>query len=197
MVSSLSMAFDQTPPEIRRARIVAWVATSIIPHEPAVRAWLRPRVRSADDVDDLVQEAYAKLAAIASVDRIMRPRSYFFQTVQNLLTDHIRRERIVRIEAAVEVNEFDAPDDGPDPERIVAGRREFARIAGLIDELPDRCRDIFRMRKIEGLSQREIATRLGVSESVVENDGARGLRLLMRALGGAETDGGTLRRSSR
>ena len=182
MVPLVLMTADVKLPGSSRTQVVAWVASSILPHEPAVRAWLRPRVRSDHDVDDLIQEAYAKLSALSAVDQIARPRSYFFQTVQNLLTDHIRRERIVRIDAVADFDGIDAGDDAPDPERIVGGRREFARVAALIDDLPDRCRQIFRMRKIDGLSQREIAERIGVSESVVENDGVKGLRLIMEAL---------------
>lgn len=182
MLRLVHMTADAQLPGSSRKQIVAWVASSILPHEPAVRAWLRPRVRSDHDVDDLVQEAYARLSALSSVDGIANPRSYFFQTVQNLLTDHIRRERIVQIEAVADFDSIAAVYEEPSPERIVGGRREFDRITALIDALPDRCRQIFRMRKIEGLSQREIAQRIGVSESVVENDGAKGLRLIMKAL---------------
>jgi len=52
----------------------------------------------------------------------------------------------------------------------------------LIDRLPDRCRRVFEMRKIQGLSQREIAARLGITETVVENEVVKGLRLISRAL---------------
>lgn len=186
MIRLVSMTADPTMPGSSRAHIVAWVASSILPHEAAVRAWLRARVRSDDEVDDLVQEAYAKLASLSAVDHIARPRNYFFQTVQNLLTDYIRRERIVRIEAVADIAEFGTHDDEPSPERIVGGRREYATVMALIDALPERCRQIFTLRKIEGLSQREIALRIGVSENVVENDTAKGLRLIMQALNNQE-----------
>ena len=52
----------------------------------------------------------------------------------------------------------------------------------LIAALPDRCRRIFELRKIEGVSQREIARRLGVSEHVVENESVRGLRAILAAM---------------
>jgi len=53
--------------------------------------------------------------------------------------------------------------------------------------LPDRCRRIFEMRKIEGLPQREIARRMGVTENVVENESVRGLRAILAALAEGET----------
>lgn len=168
--------------EMDRKRIVAWVVSSVMPHEPAVRRWLRSRLQTADDIDDLIQEAYAKLAALTSIDHIQRADTFFYRTVHNLLVDRIRHDRVVRIEAATETDLSTVYTEEPSPERIAGARQELSRVATLIDDLPERCRRIFTMRKIEGVSQREIASRLGVSESVVENEGIRGLRLILKAL---------------
>ena len=45
-----------------------------------------------------------------------------------------------------------------------------------------RCRRIFELRKIEGLTQREVALTMGVAEHIVENDVAKGLKLILRAI---------------
>ncbi len=165
-----------------RRRIVAWVAAHVMPHEGGVRAWLRRSLLNPEDVDDLIQEAYARLAAMESVDHIEKPDGYFFQIVRNLLVEQIRRSRIIRIEAATEIDALSIYSDEPSPERTVAARRELARVKELIEGLPDRCRHIFELRKIQGVPQKEIARLLGVSESTVENDGAKGLRLIMQAM---------------
>jgi len=166
-----------------RSKVVAWVTSRIMPHEPAVRAWLRGRLVDREEIDDLIQEAYARLAALGSVDQIDRPDGYFFQIVRNLLTEQVRRARIVRFETISEIDSLSFHDDEPSPEQIASARNEFAEVSRLIGQLPDRCRRVFILRKIEGLSQREIALRMGVSESVVENEGVKGLRLIMQALG--------------
>lgn len=165
-----------------RQRLVAWVASRVMPHEPKVRSWLRLRLQSPEDIDDLIQEAYAKLAALPSVDHIARPDTFFFQVVRNLLVDQIRRSRVVRIEAATELDVPSVYEDEPTPERIAGSRRELARVAELIDGLPDRCRRVFMLLKVEGLSQKEVAARLGVSESVVENEGVKGIRRILQAM---------------
>ena len=165
-----------------RKRIVAWVTSSVMPYEPRVRAWLRRKLQSREDIDDLIQEAYAKLAALTSIDHISRPEHFFFQIVRNLLIDQIRHARVVPIEALTENDYLSVSMDEPTPERITAARRELAKVAALIEGLPLRCRQIFTLRKIEGVSQREIARRLNVSESVVENEGVKGLRLIMQGL---------------
>lgn len=168
--------------EQNRRKIVGWVGTHVMPHEGGVRAWLRRSLISQADIDDLIQEAYCRMAALDTVDHIDRPDGYFFQIVRNLLGEQVRRARIVRIEAVTEIDSLSIYSDEPSPERITAAKRELAKVQRLIERLPERCRRIFELRKIHGVPQREIARMLGVSESTVENDGAKGLRLIMRAL---------------
>jgi len=166
----------------RRDRIVAWVGAYILPHEGAVRAWLRRSLVSQDDIDDLIQEAYCRIAALDGVDHIDRPRSYFFQVVRMLLAEQFRRSRIVRIDAVAEMDSLAIASEQPSPEQAAGARGELARVQRLIAQLPDRCRRIFELRKVEGLPQREIARRLGITESVVENEAVRGLRLIMASI---------------
>lgn len=165
-----------------RRKLVAWVGRHVLPYERAVRSWLRRSLVSPHDVDDLIQEAYCRIASLDSVDHITRPDAYFFQVVRMLLAEQIRRSKIVRIESAAEVDFLSVYSDEPSPERITAARHEWARAQRAIEALPERCRRIFELRKIHGMSQREIAQLLGVSESVVENDGAKGIRLLLKAM---------------
>ncbi len=168
--------------DVQRRAIVLWVARQVMPHEGKVRAWLRRSRVTAADADDLIQEAYSRIAGLDSIDRIDRPDAYFFQIVRNLLTEQMRRARVVRIETVAEIDALALASDEASPERIAASRQELERVRRLISALPERCRRIVEMRKIQGLSQRDIAAALGVSESVVENDGAKGLRLILQAL---------------
>jgi RNA polymerase sigma factor (sigma-70 family) len=159
-----------------------WVAAQIMPHERAIRMWLARSMVSPHDIDDLIQEAYCRLAGLDRVDHITRPDAYFFQSVRNLLMEQIRRSRVVRIETAAEIDLL-VLDKQPTPEDQANACSELNQIERLMANLPTRCRRIFEMRKIDGLSQREIAEKMGISESVVENEGARGLRLILASLG--------------
>jgi len=165
-----------------RAEIVAWVGAQILPHEADLRIWLRRIARAEADVDDIVQEAYCRLAALKDVSHIANGRAYLFRTARNIAIERIRRARIINIDCATEIDALNVVDYEPSPERIVSGRRELQRIQILIEELPERCRDIFKLRRIHGLAQREVAQRLGVTENVVEMQSARGLRLILQAL---------------
>jgi RNA polymerase sigma-70 factor (ECF subfamily) len=156
----------------------AWLAANILPHEPALRGWLARRGVNGGDVDDLVQEGYAVLAAMTDVAHIDSPKAYLFRTAWSLMLRQVRRAQVVSIEAVADLASLDIEADAPDPERQLGSRQELRRLATAIDSLPPRCRDVFRLRKVEGLSQREVAARTGLSESTVEKHVGKAVRLL-------------------
>lgn len=165
----------------KRAKIMAWVGTEILPHEADVRAWLR-RTLDPEDLEDVIQETYCQIAGLHDVSHIRSGRAYFFTAARSIVLMRLRRQRIVSIESVTEIDSLSIVGDEPSPERVAAGRRELARVRKLIEGLPDRCRRIFELRKIEGLSQRDVAQTLGLSEHIVENDVCKGLKLILQAI---------------
>lgn len=156
-----------------------WLARHVLPHEPAVRAWLRRKKELPIEADDLIQEAYAVLATLESVEHIHNPKAYLFQTVHSIALQQLRRDRVVSIVAIADVEELQMCAEAPGPEQQAASRQELRRVAEAIESLPAQCGEVFRLRKVEGLSQREVALRLGLAESTVEKHMARATRLLM------------------
>jgi RNA polymerase sigma factor (sigma-70 family) len=173
-----------------RCKLVAWVGSQVLPHEADVRRWLQRTLRVRDEVDDIIQEAYCRLAALEDVTHIHDPRAYFFSVTRNVVLAQLRRSRVVRIETMTEIESLDLAADDPSPERVAAARWELARVQRAIAGLPERCRRIVELRKLRGLSQREIARMLAVSENTVENEAARGVRLIIEALTERDRDGG-------
>lgn len=155
-----------------------WLARNICPHEPALRRWLSARVRDGHQIDDIVQETYAKMATVASVEHIENPRAYFFRVALNVMATEIRRAPVVSLDSLSEIERMgiEAPDERIDT--MAEMRQELRLVAEAIAQLPDKCREVFILRKIHGLSQREIASRLGVSENTVEKHVGRGIRHL-------------------
>jgi RNA polymerase sigma factor (sigma-70 family) len=163
---------------------VAWVGSHVLPHESAVRAWLKRWTGRAQDIDDVIQEAYSRLAALDSVAHIGSGRAYLFQTTRNIVLEQVRRSKIVRIDNMADLGSISIVDETPTLDRIVGGARELQRVEQLIDQLPFKCRRVFVMRRIHGVSQREIAKELGISESAVEKQAIRGLKLIVKAMEG-------------
>lgn len=162
----------------------AWLGQRVFPHEAALRAWLARRpLTGAMDIDDVVQESYAILAGLESVDHIRNPRTYVFEVAKSVVLQALRRSSVVTIDALAEAEALQVPANEPSPEMIAADRQELGRLATLIGTLPPRCCEAFTLRKVHGLSQREVAERLGLSESTVEKHIIKALSILTSAIG--------------
>jgi len=154
----------------------------VVPRESSVRAALRRSGIAEADIDDLIQDAYCRMATLKSVEHIDRPNAYFMQVVQNAWRDSLRRSRVVRFEDFTENAPPIVEDAAIGVEAEVFAREQLRLVDELLATLDERCRTIFTWKRIEGLSQREIAMRLGVSENVVENDVQKALRTIQRGL---------------
>ncbi len=150
----------------------------ILPHEPALRGWLSRRRAPAFDVDDIVQESYAVLAERERLDDILNPRAYLFHVAHSLVIRNIRRARIVSILAVEDLGVVDFADDAATPEQSAIAHDDLRRLAEVIASMPGQTREAFVLRRIRGLSQREIASQMGLSENTVEKHIVRGIRWL-------------------
>jgi RNA polymerase sigma-70 factor (ECF subfamily) len=157
---------------------IDWLAVHLLPFEAQLRLRLRRVCASAADVDDLVQEVYCKVMQMDGLAHVSDPRGYVVQMAKNLITDRLRRNAVVNIEVMANLGDLDVADDSPGPERVVSGRAELRWVMGLIGKLPDRCREVFRARRIHGLSLKETAESLGVTEKAVEYESAKAMELI-------------------
>jgi RNA polymerase sigma factor (sigma-70 family) len=165
-----------------------WLGRNVLPHEPALRVWLRRRRLEGLEIDDVIQETYTRLIAADSVAHIRDAKSYTFQIAGSVVVDHLRRLKVVSIASVSDFDQLDMPSNEPSPERQVIDREELHRLALFIAALPARVRDVFTLRRVYGLSQREVAERLGIAESTVEKHMARGFLLMLEQLGHGGND---------
>lgn len=163
-----------------------WFAEQILSHEVSLTRYLNRAWPNRSEILDLRQDIYVRVYESARDSRPASPRAFLFATARNLLIDHIRRSRVVSIEPTADDAALDAPVDEVSPERLVGARQELLSLALAFDSLSDKCRSVVWLRRIEGLSQRQTAERLGLREVAVESQLARGMRLLARAVFGAD-----------
>jgi RNA polymerase sigma factor (sigma-70 family) len=161
------------PPDPEIAR---WFAEDVQPHEPALRAWLRSRFPTLTDTDDLVQESYTRLLRARATGSIACAKAFLFVTARNLALNQLRHLRHERPEGITEMDASGVLDSGVAIPESVARAEDLQLLIHAIQSLPDRCRQIMTLRKIYGLSQKEVAAQLGISEHTVEAQGAIGLR---------------------
>ncbi|WP_415909951.1 RNA polymerase sigma factor [Oleiharenicola sp. Vm1] len=158
-------------PEVTR-----WFATEVQPHRPALRAWLLARFPTLPDVDDIVQESLARLVAAREVSPIRSARALLFTTARHLALDAVRRQRVVAFEPITDDTDPTVLTDAADVVASVTKQQELELLTKAIQSLPERVRQIFTLRTAYGLTQRQIAEKLGVSESTVEKQMAAGIR---------------------
>jgi len=158
-----------------------WIGRHILPLEGQARRWLSRHVRSLPpaDADDLIQEAYCRIWSAADLSAIQSPGAYLFVVLRNLLLQRSRHAKVVPMERMGEIDELSITSEEPGPERRISSRQELESLSRVVDALPDQCRKVFELRKIQGMSQREVAEALGISERTVEKHLAKAIGRVM------------------
>jgi len=156
----------------------AWFADEILVHEAALVHYLRRVWAHIDDVHDLRQEIYIRVYEAAGRARPHQPKSFLFATARHLMTDRLRRGRVVSIEPVGDFESLNVLVDEVTPERRLGARQNLRRLADAFDLLPGRCREVVWLRRVEELPQKEVAARMGITEKTVEKQVAKGMRLL-------------------
>jgi RNA polymerase sigma-70 factor (ECF subfamily) len=139
--------------------------------------YIARRVPNATDADDVLQDVFLKVHRnLPALENEERLAPWLYRVARNTLTDRYRR---------LDGTEFVEPSDdltarepeGPDPEQKIA-----ACLKDMINDLPPAYRDALVLSEIEGLPQRVVAERLGLSLSGAKSRVQRGRRLLREAL---------------
>jgi RNA polymerase sigma-70 factor (ECF subfamily) len=173
------------PTFIARER-AAWLVQHVLPHERVLRGWLVNNFRDQVDVDDVIQECYALMMSMEDVSHIQDVRSYLLTAVRSVVLQGLRRAKVVQIESVGEIGRLDIASEMPSPESNASGIQELRQLEQCVRQLPQRCREVFLMRKMKGLSQRQISEHLGISENTVEKHMVKALKYLGLALAAGE-----------
>jgi len=160
------------------SEVNAWFVREVLPLEAALRRYLRTGWRNDSDVGDMCQDIFVRAleAARKEIPRAARP--FVFSIARNLLLDRLHRNQIVSIDAVADMESFGLASDEPLPDRSLSARQDWKRLQVVLNQLPERWRDAVVMRKIEGLSRKEIALRMGLAERTVAQHLASGIAAL-------------------
>lgn len=130
-------------------------------------SFLLSRLGNRHAAEDVAHDAFLRVLERSGSQPIEHPRAFLYRTALNLVVDGHRRERIRQVEP-LEVLDTDERWHSPTPLQSMHGNQRLALIQRALAELSQPCRDSFVLRKLDGLSHQEIATRLGISRSLVE-----------------------------
>ncbi|WP_431265788.1 RNA polymerase sigma factor [Roseateles chitinivorans] len=136
-----------------------------------VRLALMRRGRSGHDADDLVQEAWIRLACYEREHVVERPEAFMMRTALNLSIDSHRAQRTRGDEVSVE--EVVLTGIAPTAEAVLLAKERFARLSMGLERLTETTRGVFLAHRIDGLSYTEIAQSHGMSVSAVHKHVAK------------------------
>lgn len=138
-------------------------------HNRALVGYLKARLRSEQEAIEVAQEAYVRVLQLDKPGGSGLLRAYLFKTAANLAVDRLRRRSLLqRIEENELFTELNTPNgDSNNPEQRLLKEETERQLWRFLDELPEKCRQIFRLCRLDGLSQQDVAMKLGVSDRMV------------------------------
>jgi RNA polymerase sigma factor (sigma-70 family) len=146
-----------------------WFAREILPLEASLIHFLRSNWRNETEVEDLLQEVYVRVFEAARKEIPTQIKPFVFATARNLLINRFRQCQVVPIESVADLDSLRIPVSEPTPERSVIARDELRRLQAALDRLPPRVREAVLLRRVDGLSRREIAMRMQIGEGTVKD----------------------------
>ncbi len=152
-----------------------------------LRRYLARLLGNTTEAQDIAHDAYLRLYPTLKAQSAEQPEALLYVTARRLAINRLKRRSISPIHPG-EANYDIAASASPSVEQVVMAKQELTLLETAIAELPPGCRSVLLLRKVELLSHREIAERLGIAISTVEKQHARALRLLRAALPPETTD---------
>lgn len=148
-------------------------------HERGLRTFIRGYFPRAEDVDDVLQEVFLRAFREDQRTTIFFYKAFLYKVARNVCLNELGKSRRKMESAAEDLGGPDVFVDGShvDGDARLDSRRRLACLAEAVEILPPRCRQVFIMRKIDGMQIKEIARELGVSASAIEKHVAHGLYL--------------------
>ncbi|MCB1123684.1 MAG: RNA polymerase sigma factor [Verrucomicrobiae bacterium] len=145
-----------------------WFREELYPHETMLRSWLSSRFPTISDFEDIIQEAFIRTVKRRRLKPLVAPKAFLFAIARNLCLDTLRRGKVVRFESLVHSESQGISDQVKGiPEKMI-DREDYQILTKAIQSLPKKCRRIFTLRKVYGLSLKQISSELGISIKTVE-----------------------------
>lgn len=170
----------------------AWFFREVFPLEAALTRYIRRNWRNENDVADLRQDIYAEVYTAAQRQLPLNARAFLFTTARNHLINTAKRAKIVSFDLVADLEASFPEAASADLDRQLTARDELRRVQAGLERLPARCRQVMTLRRVEGLSTKEVAAHLNISVSTVEQQVVHGLRALTDYMMGGQ---GRIRRS--
>lgn len=173
------MSAEPPVPPASAARDPArWFHDEIHAHDSQLKAYLRGSFPAVRDVEDVVQESYLRIWRARASRPIESAKAFLFRVARNVAVDLLRRGRSSPIEPHGEVSDVPALDEVRGAADQPTTEERIELLVTALERLPKRSREIVILCKLQGVSYRQAAERLGISEKTVAEHVYRGTQRL-------------------
>lgn len=156
-----------------------WFCEEVLPLERALMHFIRRNWRTEADIIDLRQEVYERALKGARSGLPQHSAAFVFTIARNHLVNRAKQARIVSFDLVADLEAVELAPDMLATDRHLTARDELRRAQAGLARLPKRCREVIRLRKVEGMSTREVAERMGIGIDTVERQTTLGMRALV------------------
>jgi RNA polymerase sigma-70 factor (ECF subfamily) len=158
------------------------IAETFLSIKPRLARMITRLAFSQDEIEDLLQETFLNAHRAKGDEQLDEPGAYLYRVARTVCYKSNRRRATFLAQTVEDIDIETLSGDRPDGVRTVESRERLRLVAGCLEGMSARPREVFMMRHFEGLSYKEIAGRLGIAVSTVEKHLAKATIALHQAM---------------
>lgn len=160
----------------KQAEGLRGLSAAYLAHLSALKRFISRFMSRPQDIEDVAQEAYLRAFDAENAGEDVRsPKAFLFRIAKNIALNELALKSRLLTDYIEDSTAQDVTDKDPSIEAQVMDQEKLAMFCRAVVSLPVQCRRAFLMRKVYGLSHKDIAEQLGISISTVEKHVASGL----------------------
>lgn len=151
------------------------VSTAFMGCKASLQRYIARFIHHPQDIEDIVHETFLRTYAAEIKTQIHSPKSFLFRTARNLSFKHLDKSSYKLTDYLEDLDLSEVLIDEVSNEHRVEAQEQFAFFCKAVRRLPSQCRRAYILRKVYGLSHKEIAEHLDISINTVEKHLASGI----------------------
>lgn len=161
-------------PNTARDRSLSEVTIAFLENSKFIKRYLARFLFNQQDIEDVAQEAYLRAYSAEKRSDVQQPKAFLFRIAKNVALTRLTQKSRQITDYLEESTAALLTEGGPAADDEVEASQSLGLYCEAVAALPERCRQVFLLRKVHGLKHREIAERLSLSVSAVEKHLRRG-----------------------
>jgi RNA polymerase sigma-70 factor (ECF subfamily) len=152
------------------------IVSTFLEHQGSLKRFIARFFSRPQDIEDVAQESYLRaFDAERAGGEVRSPKAFLFRIAKNVALNELARKSRLLTDYIEDSISSDVEEENSSAEERAMAQEKLSMFCGAVATLPPQCRRAFLMRKVYGLSQKDIAARLKISVSTVEKHVANGL----------------------